>query len=209
MILSLLFASAMAQSFTINVPPVPVQINGSSCVQAAPGAAVFNCTGGTPQCPSPPGPGPCSTPPPTGCSGFTKTISMTMDWNNPSRLYTKDFGGMGPNDAVVVTFTTGSATSPTNNLPRFVAAEWQSQPSTRIAVMSPKPCDWGAQAWTGGSTSGATVTIPFTVGNPSNYGYYMIVPTNTTYYFNVKNDSSPSCASNGVCDLAVDLNKAF
>ena len=202
MILSLLFSAALAQSFTINAPPVPVQINGSSCVQAAPGAAVFNCTG------SPgPGPGPGPSPGPNQCAGFTKTLNLTMDWNAPARLYTKDFGGMGPNDAVVVAFTTGSITSPSNSLPRIVAAEWQSGPSTRIATLSPKPCDWTAQAWAGGSTSGATVTIPFTVGNTYNYGYYMIVPLMTTYYYNIKNDASPGCASNGVCDMAVDLTK--
>lgn len=199
----------LAQTMTNTLPIT----GGGSCVQT------LSCAGGgvtpppvVPQCPSPPGIGPCGvTPPPTPgnivCPGFTKTIVMAMDWANPTRLYTSQNGNFGPNDALVVTFTTGNGTSAQNSLPRIVVAEYQSSPSTRIAVLSATPCDWSAQDTQGATTSGTTVTIPFTVNNSFNYAYYPILKLNTTYYLNLKNAPSSSCTASGACDVAVDLNK--
>jgi hypothetical protein len=133
---------------------------------------------------------------------------LNMNWANPARMYTSSVSGFGPNDIVVVAFTTGSVASPNNSLPRLVAAEYQSPPSTRIANLSATPCDFGAQLTQGATTSGTTVTVPFTVANSNNYGYYPILNTNTTYYLNIKNAPSSSCTSSGGdCDMAIDLNK--
>ncbi|HEX3161143.1 MAG TPA: hypothetical protein VHQ92_01070 [Pseudolabrys sp.] len=139
--------------------------------------------------------------------GFNKVINLTFNWTSPTRLFTSSQGGMGPNDAAILSFTTGNVTSPTNNLPHIVCAEFSSPPSQRIAVLSAQACDFSAQQWQGATTSGTTVQIPFTVNNPSNFGYYPILKLNTTYYFNLKNQPSPSCASGGNCDVACDLIK--
>ena len=145
-----------------------------------------------------------TTPPPASCGAFSKVINLSVDWNSPARVYS---GPMSPTDLVVVTFTTGNTSNPDNNLPRIVGAEYQSPPSTRIAVLSATPCDFSAQSFAGATTSGSTVTIPFTVSNPNNYGYYPILNKNTTYYFNVKNALPASCESTGACDMAFDLSK--
>lgn len=209
--LSVFALCTFAQTSTNTMPLTA----GGSCVQT------LSCTSGgvvpppvTVTCPdgsTHPAPFICPvTPPPPGtisCPGFTKTIVMAMNWANPERMYTAQNGGFGQNDALVVTFTTGSATSAQNSLPRVVAAEYQSSPSTRIAVLSATPCDWSAQDTQGATTSGTTVTIPFTVNNSFNYAYYPILKLNTTYYLNLKNAPSSSCTDSGVCDVAVDLNK--
>ena len=141
------------------------------------------------------------------CPGFSNTRVLKMDWSNPQRLYTSSVGGFGPNDAVVVVFTTGNVSSPDNNLARVVAGEWQTGPSTRSATLSDTPCDFGPQAFPGAVTSGTTVTVPFTVNNPNNYGYYPILQLQKTYYFNIQNAPNPSCANTGNCNIAVDLTK--
>lgn len=139
--------------------------------------------------------------------GFNKVINLAFNWTNPVRLFTSSQGGMGPNDAVIISFTTGNVQSPSNNLPHIVGSEFTSPPSQRIAVLSAQPCDFSAQEWQGATTAGPTVQIPFTVNNPNNFGYYPILKLNTTYYFNVKNQPSPSCAGGGDCDMAFDLVK--
>jgi len=129
---------------------------------------------------------------------------MTMNWRPPTRLYTVSYGGFGINDALVVEFTTGSTSTPDNNLSRIAFAEYGTSPSTREAVLSSKPCDFGPQPFGGASVSGTSVTAPFAVGTGQNYGYYAKLETNKTYYFNIKNTPNPSCAALG-CDGAVDM----
>ncbi len=142
------------------------------------------------------------------CPGFSNTLVLQMNWSNPQRLYTANIGaGFGPNDVAVVVFTTGSVPSPSSSLARIVAAEYQTGPSTRQATLSDKPCDFGTQAFAGATTSGTTVSVPFTVNDPNNYGYYPILNLNTTYYFNIRNAPDPSCAGTGNCNIAVDLQK--
>jgi hypothetical protein len=151
----------------------------------------------------------CPTPPPTtSCAGFSAVRNLTMNWNSPTRLFTSSVGGMGPNDVVVVTFTTGNTSSPDNNLPAFAAAEWASGPSTRISVMSSAPCDFtggNLAQYSGGFNNGTSVSIPFAVGTGTNWGYYPKLALNTTYYFNIKNADNPACASSGDCNMAIDL----
>lgn len=202
----LLASTALAQS-TSNTLQIT---GGGSCLQT------LTCSTGsvTPPPPSVTCPDGSTWPvghvcaPVTGaCAGFTNTLNLAMNWANPTRLYSSSAGSFGPNDVVVVAFTTGSAASANNNLPRLVAAEYQSSPSTRIAVLSDKPCDFNAQVTAGATTSGTTVTIPFTVANQNNYGYYPILDLNKTYYMNIKNAPSSSCTASGVCDIAIDLSK--
>lgn len=205
---------------SVVVPPVP------QC-PSPPGSGP--CGTPAPQCPSPPGSGPCVscpdgqhvppwtcpiTPPPTGisCPGFSKTVVLTANWATPIRLYAP----FGPSDAVVVVFTTGSVSTPNNNLGHIGGAEWGTNPSTRLAALSPKPCDWSNQNWPqhlpgipadypGASSSGNSVNVPFAVGSGANFGFYPILELNTTYYFNIKNDASAGCAVQGSCDMFLDL----
>lgn len=169
-------------------------------------------------CPGDPNPHPpgyvCpGTPPPIntgGCSSFAAVRTLTMNWASPTRLFTSSVGGMGPNDVVVVQFTTGSTSSPDNNLPALRAAEWSSTPSTRQAALSSIACDFtgGSLAqYSGSLTSGTSVSVPFAVGTGANFGYYPKLALNTTYYYNIKNVENAACAANGDCNMAVDLIK--
>lgn len=166
-------------------------------------------------CPGDPNPHPpgfvCpGLPPQQSCAGFANVRNLTMNWASPTRLYTSTVGGMGPNDVVVVTFTTGNVSSPDNNLPSIRAAEWVDGPSTREAALSSKACDFtgGDLAQYGGTlNSGTSVSVPFAVGTGSNWGYYPKLLLNTTYYYNIKNASNPACAATGSCNMAIDLVK--
>lgn len=141
------------------------------------------------------------------CPGFDTTALLTMDWNHPARLYTRDVGGFTPRGVVVVQFTTGSVSS-TNMLPRIAAAEFSSSPSSRIATLSPTPCDFGPQAALGAAGEGNSVTMVFALGTGSGYGYYPVLQLNTTYYLNIKNSPNATCIANGVCDMFIDLVKS-
>jgi len=138
------------------------------------------------------------------CPGFNRTLVLTMNFANPQRLFTQSYGGFGGNDIIVVTFTTGSTSTPNNNLSRIAAAEYGTGPTTREAVLSPRPCDFSAQPFGGASVSGTSVTVPFAVGAGENYGFYPKLLTNTTYYYNIKNTAGSGCSLVS-CDMAVDL----
>lgn len=223
----LLFAlSTLAHADPVTIVPA-VQLDVPPGCTLSTDRAKLSCpTGpGIPQCPSPPGAGPCTpipqcpSPPGAGpcpggpvdpgaisCPGFDKTIVLPMDWNNPQRMATADHGTMRFKDAVVAVFKTGGVKSPDNNLPRISAAEFSTtNPSTRIGVLSAKPCDWSAQAMPGATVSSSSVTIAFTVNNPANWDFYPILALNTTYYFNIKNDANAACSFLDICNLAVDL----
>ena len=49
------------------------------------------------------------------------------------------------------------------------------------------------------------LTIPFTVNNSNNWGYYPILRNNTTYYLNVKLSPGSGCTTS--CDMFFDLSK--
>lgn len=142
------------------------------------------------------------------CPGFNKTLRMTLNWQNPQRLYTQNFGGFRPGDVMVVEFTTGAISS-AGSLPRVAAAEYNSSPSNRTATLSLTPCDFGPQSTMGASALGNSITMVFAVGSGSGWNYYPIVPTNTTAYVNIKNTDGATCEQNSVCDMFVDLVKTF
>jgi hypothetical protein len=54
---------------------------------------------------------------------------------------------------------------------------------------------------------GNSVTAVFAIGTGSGFGFYPVLTTNTTYYLNIKNSANATCASNGVCEMSVDLIK--
>jgi hypothetical protein len=163
-----------------------------------------------PQCPSPPGAGPCDTPPPSGtiaCTGFAATRVIDVPFVSNVRVFTKDHGGFGPNDAIVLRFTTTSGPSITNNLPRIVGAEWIDPLYVRTGVLSPSACDFGPQQYPLGVVTGTSLSMPFTVNNPQNGGLYPILKPNKTYYFNVKNNAGSGCVA-AHCDMFFDLYNA-
>lgn len=187
------------------------QLKDSNAVVLCTTNAVSIIVPGTPVTPIPPiTPPPVPVPPSSWggtCAGFDNTRVANIDWTSPQRVLPSSYGGgMGQNDALIISFTTGSVSSVDNMLPRISSSEYQGPPTNRQAVLSSTPCDFGTQPTQGASTSGTTVTVPFTVDNPNNYGYYPILKKNTKYYYNIKNvaDSCPS----GNCPLAVDLSKS-
>jgi len=144
--------------------------------------------------------------PPIKCEGFDNTRVIDLDWANPTRKYTRDMGGFGVRDALVIRFTTGSVSSE-KNLPRVVAAQYKSSPSSRRATLSPKPCDFGPQPMLGSAGEGNSVTMVFALGSGNGGLHYAVLPLNTTYYVNIKNTPNATCESSGVCDMFVELMK--
>lgn len=164
--------------------------------------------GVTPPVPVPPPPAqPPPAPAPAQPAGG-RLIMLEMDWANPQRLFTKDAGGMGPDDVVVVRFTTGGNNSPANNLPRISAAEWDSPPSSRDACLSDKPGVFfgGVNGAPGAAGTGNTVSFPFSVG-PNNTFFYPALAANKTYYLNIRNSAGATCRAGGVCNMFIDLQK--
>lgn len=140
------------------------------------------------------------------CPGFDNTRIMVLNWATPTRLYTSQAGGFSTNDILVIQFTTGGVSS-TTSLPRIAAAEYQSSPSSRTAVLSATPCDFTTQATPGATIIGNSVTAVFALGTGSGFGYYPQLALNTTYYLNVKNTPSATCTASGACDMFIDLVK--
>lgn len=167
------------------------------------------CTSLTAQCGAVP-PIPPVIQPGTGwngtCAGFTNTRVLPMSWSSPARLYTASFGGMGANDAVVVTFTVGNV-STTSSLPRIAGAEFNSSPSSRTATLSAVPCDFSVQPTPGASILGNSVTAVFAIGTGSGFNYYPVLAKNGTYYLNVRNTADATCTGTGACDMFFDLVK--
>ena len=135
------------------------------------------------------------------CDGYANTRVLDVNWANPTRLSTV----MGPNDAVVVRFTTGAGSSTSSG--KVAAAEWGSAPSSRVGVLSETPCDFGPQDSSRAASAGTSVTVRFYVADTLISSSYPVVLPKTTYYFNIRNGASPTCASNGVCDIFVDFSK--
>jgi hypothetical protein len=139
------------------------------------------------------------------CPGYTHTRLLVENWATPVALLTYGAGGFGPDDIVVVQFTTGNFPSGSNLL-SIAGAEYGDPPTNRIAAMSDKPCDFVGLPFFGAKTGPSTsVTVPFTIDNPNNYGTYPILHVNTTYYLNVRMPADSGCA--GSCNMLFNLNK--
>lgn len=150
------------------------------------------------------------------CSGFDATHVIVMDWANPQRKFTADFGGFNANDALVVQFTTGSVKSDDPKFsgrtfyPYVSIGEYVDGGGPRQATLSATACDFSTQLATGANVGLAdnpiSVIINFVVGSGETYGgYYPTLKPNTTYYVNVKNkkvDGNYACRS---CNVSVDL----
>lgn len=210
-LLLLLALSAAVSAQTYTLPGQQITIVGTTCTQAG---TSFICNG------APPPPGVtcpdgsqhpagyiCPVAPPGNivCPGFTKTLVMVVDWNNPTRLLTVNYGGFNANDIVVYQFTTGGGSSIDNNLPRVAGAEYSAGAANRIAAMSDKPCDFVGLPFFAATVTSSAITIPFTVNNPNNYGFYPILNNHSTYFINVKNAPDSGCVT--ACNMFFDLSR--
>jgi hypothetical protein len=124
----------------------------------------------------------------TGVTGATEVIDLS--WTNPQNTFSRS---MGPNDAVVVRFTTSSVISDHygnvyGSNPNF--ADYRAYLSaTACDFRQPPVLDWGALG------SGISPTTFFSVGVQDSRGDLILQP-NTTYYYNIKLAPSGSCNSN-------------
>jgi hypothetical protein len=147
---------------------------------------------------------------PISCPGFATTRVVDMNWGpNPQLAYTSNVGGFGPNDAVVVRFTTSNITSATGK-GYIQAAEYSGSPSGRTAALSATPCDFVGLPKVGGGTNA------FGPGDIAPKAYFSLVAIksdastlqpSTTYYFNISNSPSSTCQSIGSCDMIITLSK--
>lgn len=124
-------------------------------------------------------------------------VVMDMDWANPQRLYSKDYGGFGPDTILAVRFTTGSVGT-TNSLPGFKAAEYQDPPWARYAVISTLPGDFSQAAKNLYSGPSNSAQVMFAIAPGAN-AFYGSLQSNTTYYFNIRNE--PGGSGNVFVDL--------
>ena len=161
---------------------------------------------------------PCALTEPAGgisCTGFNRTLVLDENWNNPVRLFTSSAGGFGPNDALVVRFTTGPNTNPwtsgstSGKKGGIGGAEYGSQPSFRVATLSASPCDFGNGMFPPGTQvlNQNTIGLSYSVGGNHIAGYYAVLQPSTTYYFNVKNSPASTCSGDGNCNMFIDFSK--
>jgi hypothetical protein len=146
-------------------------------------------------------------------SEFDKIVRVPLKWENGVgniHAYTRDFGHMGPNDAVVVEIT-APAQIGTNSGGWIAYTDTPPNPSIqRLAVLSDQPCDFtkglakatgdgDSRAFTGG-TSG---TIYFSTIHGNSSGLPVMSVPGRTYYLNIKNAAD---AGTGNCDLDIEFS---
>jgi hypothetical protein len=111
---------------------------------------------------------------------------IQLPWNTTTRILTSTYGNFGPNDAMVIAFTTGSVPTPPGTVVKILMGEYIDGPATRTATLSPNSCDFSHQASYGANSGGTSVNLPFLVGPSYIVGYYATIPFNSTWYVNVK-----------------------
>jgi hypothetical protein len=126
---------------------------------------------------------------PISCSGYLNTNVFTATW--PSTI--NGSLPMGPLDAGVVKFTTGSATG--NGQISMTNAPNASVTTTHDYALSATPCDFtGLKKFTGAGAPTFRFNISGSLG-------VNLLP-NTTYYINIRNNDTTGCAVNGgSCDI--------
>ena len=147
---------------------------------------------------APPPPPPTTGAPDCRAQGFANTRFIRLDWNNATRFYTKDVGGFGPDDALVLELTVPTNATVSNTLRTISGAEWIDLGVPRSAFLSTKACDFTSAVFGYGSESaGASFGVSFAVsalGGAPSAGRWAFpspippkVPAGTTIYVNVKN----------------------
>ena len=143
---------------------------------------------------------------PIACSnvpGATHVIDAT--WSSNGTYLTANYSGFGPNDAIVVRFTTSIITSATGK-GYIRAVEFSDPIAPRTGTLSSQPCDFsnGVPVASGGGLGAAFAndTAPwlyFTLVNPKSG--FATLQASTTYYFNMIN---AGCISgSGTCNVQI------
>ena len=109
--------------------------------------------------------------------GFTGTTVLTENWPN---WLTNQNGNMGPNDALVVKFTTG-ATALTQT-GKIVLFSGSGQDSAHDVFVSSTPCDF---------TTNILPNLKFSIG--TKLPGIPMLSTNSTYYINIRNSAGALC----------------
>jgi len=155
------------------------------------------------------------TQPPSGsiaaaCSaaGYPGAKVIQLDWNNQGRVYSKDVGGFGANDVVVLALTVPATATPTpagGTLNSINGGEWiDTNQVSRSGVLTTNPCDFGVSTLGSGSyTSAVSFGVGFTIGTKrpttGTNKYYPVIPPGTTVYLNLKNTDPAQCP--GSCNF--------
>lgn len=189
-----------------NAHAVSVGIDPAQLIFTPAEKATF-CGTSVPSCPTPPPPAPPpppSTNPPPGDTSCANSL-VEFPWQSGVRINI----AMRPDDIVVATFTTGGVITE-NSIPNIQGAEigGSGPPSTRLAALSDKPCDF--TEINGWFSRGNSFTIPFGIGKnpfPVFYPSLPVLKPNTKYYLSIRNEPNTSCRAAGVCDIFVFLNK--
>ena len=128
---------------------------------------------------------------PISCSGYLGTSVLNATWPLTQNASIP----MGPLDAGVVKFTTGSATGNGNIT---LSTSGNNAATTHDFTMSTQPCDFGPgiKRYIGAGALTFRMTVSSTPGN-----YPNLLP-NTTYYINIRNNDATGCVStNSTCDI--------
>jgi hypothetical protein len=127
---------------------------------------------------------------PTQCAGYLNTNVYTATWPFSANGTVP----MGPLDAGVVKFTTGSSTG---NGSIQLSTAGNNAATTHDFALSTQACDFtGIKKYTGSGAPLFRFTVSSTPGN-----YPNLLP-NTTYYINIRNNDVSGCVANGsTCDI--------
>ena len=143
--------------------------------------------------------------------GLTARV-VTVAWGSNTIVDPPTFG---PNDALIVQFTTSSVTT-SSSLGNISAVEFNGPYALRAGALSDRPCDFGVGLPIAQSTSftwfnGKNPSFGFSVANPARRAATLL--PNTTYYLNITNivpappypGGTQNCTSN--CPMRITLTK--
>lgn len=128
---------------------------------------------------------------PISCSGFltTNVLTLSMPFDQNRTL------PMGPLDAGVVKFTTGTSAGTGSIL---LSTAGNNAATTHDFTLSDTPCDFGTgrKQYVGAGTTTFRASVSATGGSGLN------LKAGTTYYINVRNNATSGCvANNSTCDV--------
>ena len=148
---------------------------------------------------------PGATAPP--CVGFDNTRTLSVAWPavpaGTVNAYTANgASNMGPNDAVVVEFTTPAVLG-NNRIARMSWIEYgRDLNPRRKLVLSQNRCDFTTGMGSGSIKVGIGGSMIFSAGT-NTYGYPALLVPNKKYYINIKNDGACNASH---CDLQVEFS---
>lgn len=120
----------------------------------------------------------------TGTPAPVGSITIPLDWGNPQRVRTADYGGGGDGDVIVLPFTTPNVDSG-NTLCKIDGSENDGPPGDMLAVLSESPGDFDHGIFTSGPSK--SITVDFAVGNGNTFGYAARLEKGKQYFVNVRN----------------------